>query len=95
LDGGIKGRFPTVAKSSLLALARPPQVVLWHKEVLRPEGRMPTRWTIQTLTFGKKLWLFQMPLTMDVVLGGLSSSHWLSFADSPLPEVYTAIFCQW
>ena len=80
LDGSVEGLFPMVAKSSLPALDAPPQAVLWHKDVLRPEGlfpcwfpnarfycpshRMLTRWTIRTLTIGEKLWLFQMPLAM-------------------------------
>ena len=110
LDGGVKGVFPTVAKSSLPALITSPRALLWHGEVLRLEGlfpcrfpdarvfcpshRMPTTWTVRTLTFGKKPRLFQMPLAMDAVLGGLSSSCRLPFVDSPLPEVYTSIFWQ-
>ena len=110
VDGGVEGRFPTVAKYSLPALVTPPRAVLWHEEMLRPEDlfpcwfldarvfcpshRMPTRWTIRTLTIGKRLWLYQMPLTLNVVLGDLSSSRWLPFVDSPLPEVYTFIVCQ-
>jgi hypothetical protein len=69
LDGGVKGWFPTVAISSLLVLAAPPHAVLWHKDVLRPEGlfpcwfpnarvycplhRTPTRWAVRQLTIGK------------------------------------------
>jgi hypothetical protein len=110
LDGGVKGVFPTVAKSSLPALIQPPRSALWHGEVLRLEGlfpcrfpdarvfcpshRMPTRWTVCTLTIGEKLQLFRMPLAMDGVLGGLRSSSQLPFADSPLPEIYTSIFRQ-
>ena len=110
LNGGVKGVFPTVAKSSLLALVQPPRAALWHGELLRPEGlfpcrfpdarvccpshRMPTRGTVWTLTIGEKLQLFQMPLVMDGVIGGRCSSSWLPFADSPLHEIYTSIFHQ-
>jgi hypothetical protein len=89
LDGGVEGRFPMVAKSSLLVLAAPPHAVLWHKDVLRLEGvfpcwfpnarvycplhRTPTRWAVRQLTIGKKLRLFQIPLAMDGILDGLSS----------------------
>ncbi len=41
LDGGVEGRFPTVTKSSLPDLDAPPRAVLWHEDVLRPEGLFP------------------------------------------------------
>ncbi len=41
LDGGVEGRFPTVAKSSLPALDAPPRAVLWHEGVLRLDGLFP------------------------------------------------------
>ncbi len=84
LGGGVEGSFPTVLQDSIPPLTNPAQAVLIHNGILRPEGllpchvldigvyaplsRMPGRWAVQSLTFEKKLRIYQMPLNMDPVL---------------------------
>ncbi len=110
LDGGVEGHFPTVLKSALPELSNPARAVLWHNNILRPEGLFPSRtpdvkvycpshklqdsWTIRSLTISEKLQLYQLPLSMDAVLTSLFPNGWLPFADSPSPEVYTSILRQ-
>ncbi len=110
LDGSVEGRFPTVLKSSLPNLSSPACAVLWHNNILWPEGLFPSRtpdtkvycslhrlqdqWTVRTLTIAEKLRLYQLPLSMDAALTPLFSNGWLLFADVPSPKVYTSILRQ-
>ncbi len=45
-----------------------------------------------SLTFEEKLWLYQMPLSMDPSLAVWKSCKRLPFEDTPSPEVYTSVF---
>jgi hypothetical protein len=110
LDGGVEGHFPSVLKSALPELSNPSRAVLWHNNILRPEGLFPSRTpdvkvycpshklqdrcTIRSLTISEKLQLYQLPLSMDAVLTSLFPNGRLPFADSPYPEVYTSILRQ-
>ncbi len=47
------------------------------------------------LTLTERLQLHQLPLYRDTVLAQVYPGGQLLFEDSPSPEVYTSIFCQW
>jgi hypothetical protein len=88
LDGGVEGWFPSVLQSAIPALDNLARAVLWYDGILRPEGLFPCcspnakvycplyklkgRWLVWSLTIHEKLWLFQMPLSMDLALAGLN-----------------------
>jgi hypothetical protein len=110
LDGGVEGSFPTVLQDSIPPLTNPARAVLIHNGILCPEGllpchapdigiyaplyRMPGRWAVQSLTFEKKLQIYQMPLNIDPLLAVWKSCKHLPFEDTPSPELYTLVFCQ-
>jgi hypothetical protein len=109
LDGGTKGHFPSVLRSSLPVLVNPARAVLLHEGVARPKGLLPNQfldilvyapsyilrdcWEIHGLTLLERLWLHQLPLHMEPLLAGLSPCGHLPFEDSPSPEVYTSVSC--
>jgi hypothetical protein len=110
LDGGVDGRFPTVLKDSLPVIPNPTRTVLLHNGIMHNEGLFPCcfpdilvyspsykrrdHWVVCGLTLTERLWLHQLPLSMDPLLAGLNSGGALPFEDAPSPEIYTSIFCQ-
>jgi len=108
LDGGVKGDFRSVSKSSLPPLDTPARTVLLHNGVVRAEGLLPCRtpgimvyapsyklrehWVTRRLTTLEQLRLRQIPLSMDPLLSGLTSGGTFPFDDSVSPEVFMSIF---
>jgi hypothetical protein len=63
-------------------------------KIFCPLHKLNDWWTVQDLRNQEKLWLFQMPLAMDLLLYGFNPSGRILFADLLSPEVYTSIFFQ-
>jgi hypothetical protein len=70
------------------------QRVFARSKDLLPISQAEGLMTIQELTIQEMLWLFQIPLAMDLLLSSFNPNGQLPFADSPLPEAYTSIFLQ-
>jgi hypothetical protein len=46
------------------------------------------------LSIIERLWLHQLPLLFDSLLGGLEPDKSLPFKDSLAPDLFVSIFCQ-
>ena len=54
----------------------------------------PSKWIVRPLSTVELLRVYQLPLSFDVLLGGLERAKGLPFKDSPAPDLFTSIFCQ-
>jgi hypothetical protein len=97
-----------VAQSLVPALDDPPLRVVWHLDVvfskgLFPCGRLrslvycpsyffPNKWVARPLALPKLLWLYQLPILMDVVLRALEPDKGLPSEDSPAPDLFASVF---
>jgi hypothetical protein len=110
LDGGAKGRFASVRKTSLPLLDKPAQAVLFDNRIVQLEGlflcrapealvyapsyKLKDRYFTRGLTMSKRLRLHQLLLAIDPLLAGLNPGTPCPFEDSPSPEIYTSVFHQ-
>ncbi len=113
LDGGAKGSFPETSRVPRLAapvVADPPQMVLWHLDVMLGEGLFlctrprslvycpshffPRQWIRCMLTLPELLRLYQLPLLMDPPHRDLDPGRGLPVKDAPVPDLFVSIFRQ-
>ena len=99
-----------VLKSTIPELLDSPRKVLWHDDVVLATGLFPclvpgarvycpshffpTMWIARPLSTIELLRLYQLPLSLDVWLGGFEPARGLPFEDSPAPDLFTSIFRQ-
>jgi hypothetical protein len=99
-----------VARSLVPALNNPPRQILWHLDVVRSKGLFPcgclhllayyplyffsNKRVAQPLALPELLRLYQLPLSMDVVLRALKPDKGLPFEDSPAPDLFASVFQQ-
>ena len=110
LDGGVKGRFPRVAKSSVPAVEGPVSRVRHHAGAVHPGGLYPAAesgvrvlcpmhfrpgdYVVRELSRGEFTRLCQVPAPYHAWVSRFLVSAATPYVVAPSSEAFAAVFCQ-